>query len=90
MPEINVFDGHCDTVLMCHLFGGGFARNGYHVDLERAGQYRPARSRSSWPLFSASASPRTRQREMVSQCASKRAREVFKGASSAKKRSPDR
>lgn len=40
MPEIDVFDGHCDTVLMCHLFGGGFARNGYHVDLERAGQYR--------------------------------------------------
>lgn len=40
MPEIDVFDGHCDTVLMCHLKGGGFARNGYHVDLERAGKYR--------------------------------------------------
>lgn len=40
MSEIDVFDGHCDTVLMCHLSGGGFARNSYHVDLERAGQYR--------------------------------------------------
>ena len=40
MPEIDVFDGHCDTVLMCHLKGGGFGRNGYHVDLERAGKYR--------------------------------------------------
>ena len=40
MDTIDVFDGHCDTVLMCHQFGGGFARNGYHVDLERAGKYR--------------------------------------------------
>ena len=38
--DINVFDGHCDTVLMCHQFGGGFGRNSYHVDLERAGRYR--------------------------------------------------
>ena len=35
-----MFDGHCDTVLMCHQFGGSFGRNGYHVDLERAGKYR--------------------------------------------------
>lgn len=40
MPEIDLFDGHCDTVLMCCLKGGGFARNRYHVDLERAGKYR--------------------------------------------------
>ena len=38
--DIDIFDGHCDTVLMCHQFGGGFGRNQYHVDLERAGQYR--------------------------------------------------
>ena len=37
---MDVFDGHCDTVLICHQFGGGFARNRYHVDLERAGRYR--------------------------------------------------
>lgn len=37
---MDVFDGHCDTVLMCHQFGGGFARNRCHVDLERAGKYR--------------------------------------------------
>ena len=40
MAEIDVFDGHCDTVLMCNLFGGGFACNSFHVDLERAGKYR--------------------------------------------------
>ena len=40
MAEIDIFDGHCDTVLMCNLFGGGFAHNGFHVDLERAGKYR--------------------------------------------------
>ena len=38
--DIELFDGHCDTVLMCHQFGGGFGRNTYHVDLERAGKYR--------------------------------------------------
>ena len=40
MREIDVFDGHCDTVLLCQLKGGGFGRNPYHVDLERAGRYR--------------------------------------------------
>ena len=35
MPELDVFDGHCDTVLKCCLEGGGFGRNPYHVDLER-------------------------------------------------------
>ena len=40
MPEIDIFDGHCDTVLRCCLEGGGFGRNPYHVDLERAGKYR--------------------------------------------------
>lgn len=38
--NVDVFDGHCDTVLMCRQFGGGFARNPYHLDLERAGKYR--------------------------------------------------
>ncbi len=40
VTEIQVFDGHCDTVLKCALLGGGFGRNRYHVDLERAGKYR--------------------------------------------------
>ncbi len=40
MPDVDVFDGHCDTVLRCCLEGGGFGRNPYHVDLERAGKYR--------------------------------------------------
>lgn len=40
MPELDLFDGHCDTILKCHLSGGGFARNPYHVDLERVGKYR--------------------------------------------------
>lgn len=39
VAEIAIFDGHCDTILMCHQFGGGFARNSYHVDLARAGKY---------------------------------------------------
>ena len=37
---MDVFDGHCDTVLMCQQSGGGFAKNRGHVDLERAGKYR--------------------------------------------------
>lgn len=40
MPEIDVFDGHCDTVLKCCLEGGGFGRNPYHVDLERGRAFR--------------------------------------------------
>ena len=40
MKGIDIFDGHCDTVLACLLRGGGFARNGGHLDLERAGAYR--------------------------------------------------
>ena len=39
-PGIDLFDGHCDTILACLLRGGGFARNGGHLDLERAGAYR--------------------------------------------------
>ena len=39
-PGIDLFDGHCDTILACLLHGGGFARNGGHLDLERAGAYR--------------------------------------------------
>ena len=37
--DIDLFDGHCDTVLLCQLQGGGFGRNSCHVDLERAGKY---------------------------------------------------
>ena len=37
---IDLFDGHCDTVLVSLLNGGGFARNGGHLDLERVGKYR--------------------------------------------------
>ena len=40
MNGIDIFDGHCDTVLACLLHGGGFAQNGGHLDLERAGAYR--------------------------------------------------
>ena len=40
MNGIDIFDGHCDTILACLLRGGGFARNGGHLDLERAGAYR--------------------------------------------------
>lgn len=35
MPAIDVFDGHCDTVLKCCLEGGSFGCNPYHVDLDR-------------------------------------------------------
>ncbi len=38
--DIDLFDGHCDTVFLCCQSGGGFGRNTYHVDLERAGKYR--------------------------------------------------
>ena len=38
--DIDLFDGHCDTVCLCCQSGGGFGRNTYHVDLERAGKYR--------------------------------------------------
>ncbi len=37
---IDLFDGHCDTILMRCLFGGGIRKNEGHVDLERAGAYR--------------------------------------------------
>ena len=36
---MDIFDGHCDTVLMCHQSRSGFARNHCHVDLERAEKY---------------------------------------------------
>ena len=40
MPEIDVFDGHCDAVLRCCLTGEHLDRNGGHVDLERGRRYR--------------------------------------------------
>lgn len=40
MNGIDIFDGHCDTILACLLHGVGFTRNGGHLDLERAGAYR--------------------------------------------------
>ena len=40
MNGIDIFDGHCDTLLACLLHGVGFTRNGGHLDLERAGAYR--------------------------------------------------
>ena len=41
MNRIDIFDGHCDTVLACLLRGGGFARNGGHLDLERTAVFGP-------------------------------------------------
>ena len=38
--RIDLFDAHCDTVLMRCLFGGTLRKNSGHVDLERAGEYR--------------------------------------------------
>lgn len=40
MPEIDVFDGHCDAILRCCLTGEHLDRNGGHVDLERGRGYR--------------------------------------------------
>ena len=40
MAEIDIFDGHCDTIFACHQSGGGFGCNSLHVDLKRAGKYR--------------------------------------------------
>lgn len=37
MPR--VFDGHCDTILRCYQNGGGFRKNGGHLDLERMRPY---------------------------------------------------
>ncbi|MBM6869609.1 dipeptidase [Pseudoflavonifractor phocaeensis] len=37
--EMTVFDGHCDTILRCYERGGGIARNGGHLDLERMEAY---------------------------------------------------
>ena len=37
---IDLFDGHCDTILQRYLYGGSLRRNEGHVDLERAGKYR--------------------------------------------------
>ncbi len=34
-----VFDGHCDTILRCYQNGGGFRKNGGHLDLERMKRY---------------------------------------------------
>lgn len=43
MPR--VFDGHCDTILRCYQNGGGFRKNGGHLDLERMRPY------GSWAQF---------------------------------------
>lgn len=43
MPK--VFDGHCDTILRCYQNGGGFRKNGGHLDLERMRPY------GSWAQF---------------------------------------
>lgn len=37
---IEVFDGHCDTLLCCYAYGyDGFRRNSGHLDLERMSKY---------------------------------------------------
>ena len=40
MSEIDLFDGHCDTISRCLELGGGFRRGGGHLDLERTGKFR--------------------------------------------------
>lgn len=37
---MDIFDGHCDTVLLRCLQGGSLRKNTGHLDLERAGEYR--------------------------------------------------
>lgn len=39
---IPYFDAHCDTVTAVLERGGSLLRNGYQLDLERLGEYRPA------------------------------------------------
>lgn len=38
--NIDLFDGHCDTILQRYLVGGSLRKNEGHIDLERAGKYR--------------------------------------------------
>ena len=40
MYEIDLFDGHCDTISRCFERGGGFRRSGGHLDLERTRKFR--------------------------------------------------
>ncbi|WP_251446422.1 dipeptidase [Vermiculatibacterium agrestimuris] len=35
---MQVFDGHCDTLLRCYRQGGGFRENSGHLDLKRMGK----------------------------------------------------
>lgn len=42
---MDLFDGHCDTILKCYLEGGGLRRQTGHLDLERR------RGKGSWAQF---------------------------------------
>ena len=42
---MDLFDGHCDTILRCYLEGGGLRRQAGHLDLERR------RGKSRWAQF---------------------------------------
>ncbi|MEQ2455203.1 dipeptidase [Flavonifractor hominis] len=37
--SIDLFDGHCDTILQRYLLGGSLCKNDGHIDLERADKY---------------------------------------------------
>lgn len=39
MREIDLFDGHCDTILRCFESGGGIQKNSGHLDLIRTRKY---------------------------------------------------
>lgn len=39
MKPIDVFDGHCDTILRCFEHGGGFRKSEGHLDLERTRKF---------------------------------------------------
>ena len=36
---MEVFDGHCDTILRCYLEGGGFRERPGHLDLTRTRKF---------------------------------------------------
>ena len=40
MRELDIFDGHCDTLTACLLSGEGLLKNTGHLDLTRAMGYR--------------------------------------------------
>ena len=42
---MDLFDGHCDTILKCYLEGGGLRRQAGHLDLERR------RGKGRWAQF---------------------------------------